>query len=830
MDKETLNAFDFPRLRELLVNSCTTELGKERAKQLMPNLTAGEVKLELNRLEEILNLDQEPPLTGIVDIRTFIAQARAGRILNTEELLKVLATCAGLQGCEEFFRRYQKAPSRPTQNRARLRGSGSNLPAQAKETHETRLLRKDGAGAAEGSHLGSLVKEIISFPELEEEIKRVIDESGMVRDTASPKLAEVRRELRERRNQLVARLEEIIETNPAWFEGPVMVRRERFVLPVKLAEKNRVPGVVHSVSATGQTVFIEPLATIPEQNRLQELRDAESEEINRLLRDLSAKVADFETELSRALDRVAVLDLLIAKRRLAIKFNCTKPIIADDGRVEIVQARHPLLLLYKPVVVPLDLRFPDGVNVVVVSGPNAGGKTVVLKTLGLCSLFLKSGMFVPAAAGTKLPFFEKIFADIGDEQSLEADMSSFTAHLKRLKEIVSEADRRSLVLIDEIGASTAPEEGAALAIAVLEELRNRQICTVATTHFNTLKVFAQNEPGMANAAMEFRNGPTYRLTMGVPGQSSAFEIAESLGFPSRPLDRAKMRVGKEWLDLGAKLRTLDTELNRVEKERRQLETERNRTEQLAKEYQTQLAEFASWRKQQMVQFKQEEERLLKETRRQVENLVKELKEYKADHQSIVRAKRYIEERLDQLSEEITKLSEEEVAGPATMLEVSLAIGDVVESKLFHRQGQIVALKGNRAVVAFGNIKTELDIRSLVKISSSTECSGKRKERLPETALSPLLRQREEEAAYEFIPMLNVRGMTKEEAAIALNRFLEEAATARVKELSILHGKGTGTLRQMLWRRLKQDKRVAETRFAEPAEGGMGVTLVKLRLR
>ncbi|MEO0070509.1 MAG: endonuclease MutS2 [candidate division WOR-3 bacterium] len=786
MDKETLNALDFPRLKEILVNFCTTELGREKAQQLMPNLTPAEAKLELDRLEEVLELNQEPPLSGIVDIRTLITQARVGRVLTPGELLKVYATCTGLRASEEFFRRYKK-------DQRALRGKKEPTA--------------NGRQPNEESDLGSLVNDIVSFPELEQEIKRVIDESGMVRDTASPRLAEVRSELKERRNQLVAQLERMIETNPDWFEGPVMVRRERFVLPVKLPEKNRVPGVVHSVSDTGQTVFIEPLTTIPEQNRLQELRDAEKEEINRLLRDLSAKVATFETELSRALDRVAALDLLIAKRRLAIKFNCHKPIITDEGKIELVQARHPLLLLHKQEVVPLDLRFPDGVNVVIVSGPNAGGKTVVLKTLGLCSLLLKAGMFVPAASGTKLPFFEKIFADIGDEQSLEADMSSFTAHLKRLKEILLEADGRSLVLIDEIGAATAPEEGAALAIAVLEELRNRQISTVATTHFNTLKLFARNEPGMVNAAMEFQNRPTYRLIMGVPGESSAFEIAESLGFPAQLLARAKMRLGKEWLDLSAKLRTLDKKLQEVEKERGELRTERSRVEQLAKEYQTKLGEFEIWRKEQMAHLHEEEERFLKETRRQVENLIRELREEKANHKSIVRAKRYIEERLSQLSKE-------PISQQPAMTGESLAIGDVVESRLFHRQGQIIELKGNRAVVAFGNIKTELDIRDLNPAVSPQPTAN---------------RGQPNEEQYEFIPRLNVRGMTKEDAVNALNRFLEEATIARVNELSILHGKGTGALRSIIWRRLKQDKRVMEVRFAEPAEGGMGVTLVRLRL-
>lgn len=762
VDKESLRALDFAHIRELVVGFCATDLGKEQAEKLLPVLSRSEVNAEYDFLEEVMTFDGEPSLSTVVDIRPLLNQTRAGAVLTTDELLKVRRCCVALRSCREFFQR---------------------------QGEKVRRLQR-------------IMEGLVVLPELELAIERAIDESGAVRDNASPKLQELRREIREQRNFLVAQLERMVEDSPAIFEGTVMVRRERFVLPVKVTERNKVPGVVHAASASGETLFIEPLETILEQNRLQELRDAEAEEVNRIRRELSEMVARYQANLSEALERLATLDLLFAKRRFVLKFDCHRPAITDESTIELVGARHPLLMLRKSVVVPLNLRFPDGVSVVLISGPNAGGKTVVLKTIGLCALLMKCGIFVPAANGTKLSWVERVFADIGDEQSLEAGMSSFTAHLMRLKEMLDCADRHSLVLIDEIGASTAPEEGAGLAMAILEELRNRQVWTVATTHFNNLKIFVQNEPGMANAAMEFRDAPTYRLKMGVAGESGAFEIAKRLGLPASVLERAKLRLGKEWVDLGERLRALEEELEVTRRTKQEVEVERNRLAELMQQYKKRLTDFQEWMKTEKERFRQEQERLLKDTRRQVENFVRELRERRADHESIVRVKRFVEERLQTLAEEIPVVSDGAIS--------EFHVGDFVESKMFSRHGKVMEVKGSQVVVAFGNIRMELPASALRL--------ARQQDTKPEPAADD----------YEFVPRLNVRGMTRDEAEMALKQFLAEAEVVGVKELSILHGKGSGVLRQFLWQRLRQDRRVLDIKFAEPADGGMGVTVVKLR--
>ncbi|MBM3313764.1 hypothetical protein FJY70_04125, partial [candidate division WOR-3 bacterium] len=566
----------------------------------------------------------------------------------------------------------------------------------------------------------------------------------------------------------------------------------------------------------GHTLFVEPLALVAEGNELQELRDAEAEEVARILRRLSGLVAARVSELAAALRAAGELDLLFAKRRFSSRFNGQRPAPAPDDRLELVQARHPLLEHRGVKVVPLDMRCPDGTRVVLISGPNAGGKTVALKTAGLLALMFKAGMYVPAAKGTCMPVFGQVFADIGDEQSLETDLSSFTAHVKRLTEILDKSDAQSLVLIDEIGSSTSPEEGAALAVAVLEELRDRGVRSIVTTHFGALKLFVQDEPGMVNAAMEWgpqdtevgpmRNGPTYRLRMGLPGESSALEIAAEAGLPSGVIERARARIGRAWLDLGAKLKTLDEELRRARKARSAAEEEQRQSSQTHAALRARLSEAEAAARASAVRLRDVEERLLREKRREIENLVRKIKEQKADHESIVAAKQHVEAALKELEPrpEEESRSSSEVAG--------LGPGDEVESHTFRRRGSVVEVKGDHATVAFGHIRVALSVADLKLVA-------------PAGVQSEAVVVAEE--PFHFDTRLEVIGLTREEAGEAVDRFLDEARMVGSSELTIVHGKGGGVLRRALWERLRGDKRVETITLAEPAAGGSGVTLVRL---
>jgi len=796
LDSHTLEVLGFTRVREILAGLCQTDMGRERALALEPVSDVQQIAAELDRLDEVTSLGDEPPLAEVKDIRPLLEQLRASGLLTGDELLHVRLACAGIRKCREFF-----------QNQ-----------------------RQDVV------NVRSLIHGLVPLPSLERGIDDAIDDAGAVRDSASPELADIRRRLRGMRNALVRKLERMAADNPGWFGGIPTVRGGRFVLPLLLEHRTGVPGVVHGSSGSGQTLFVEPLSLVSDGNELQELQDAEAEEVARILRALSRLVAEHVPELSAALVVAGALDVLVAKRRFAARFDCRRPELAADRGLELVRARHPLLLYRKVNVVPLDMRFPDEGQVVLISGPNAGGKTVVLKTVGLLSLMLNAGMYVPAATGTRLPVFKRVFADIGDEQSLDSDLSSFTAHVSRLKEILDKADADSLVLIDEIGASTAPEEGAALAVAVLESLRDRGVRSVVTTHFGALKMFAQDEPGMANAAMEWgrkevtndecrmsntgtsgnrqssivsrqSQGPTYRLKMGFPGESSAFEIAAGAGMPAGVIERARTRIGREWLDMGAKLRSLDEELHKARVARSAAEQEQRQAAKLRQDYDVRLREARAEAEDAAERLHAEEEHFLREKRREIENLVRQIREQKANHESVVAAKQHVEQALAEVS-----FGPVEPESPGAVPE-GLKPGDNVESHTFRRQGVVVEVRENNATVAFGQIKMELAAADL-RLVKPAEVKPEPEPIQPEP--------------YMFDTRLSVRGMTREEADDAVTKFLDEALMVGSAELTIVHGKGGGVLRRALWDRLRRDSRVDTISLAEQSAGGSGVTVVKLK--
>lgn len=773
MDKHTLKALDFPRICEILAAVCQTQMGREQALALEPELDRPGVEAELDRVEALLALSDEPPLIEVKDLRPLLARLRVQGVLSGPELRQILQSCTGLRRCRDFFLQ--------------------------RSVHAARL--------------SAITSGLVALPEVEREIDRTVDDAGGVRDSATPELAAVRARLRLLRDRLVERLELMLADRPDWFSGAVTIRGDRFVLPLLLEHRTDLPGVVHGSSGSGRTLFVEPLDTVTEGNERAELRDAETEEVARILRRLSLLVAEHEVGLTRALTAVAALDTLVARRRFALRYECTRPVVSDRS-IELIQARHPLLLRRNVEVVPLSLRFPDDTAIVLVSGPNAGGKTVVLKTVGLLSLMLKCGMYLPVGAGTRLPVFGSVFADIGDEQSLDSDLSSFTAHLGRLTEILAGASRSSLVLIDEIGASTAPEEGAALASAVLESLRDRDLKAVVTTHFGALKMFARDEPGIANAAMEWgrdqsqrRSGPTFRLTMGLPGESSAFEIAEAVGLPSALVDRARLRMGREWLDMSAKLRVLNEELESASKARLEADRMRQEVDSLRREYEGAVSEMNLVMAAEREKLRVERQRLLLDKRRDIENLVRQIKESQAKRESVVEAKALVEQELVRLPPEpVAEVSAEPAA-------LQPKPGDTVESRTFRRRGSVVEVVGSAVTVAFGQIRMTVEEKDLKVVESDGAVEQGRP--MPESE-------------FRFDPKLNVRGMTREEADEAVGRFLDEAAASGSHELFILHGKGTGALRQMLWRRLRRDQRVVHVKLAESAEGGSGVTLVTLK--
>lgn len=767
MDSHTLEVLGFPRIRELLAGFCQTPLGASCAQALIPGTERDVVLAELDRTDEALRSDAEPELRGAVDITRLLERAVRGAVLEGQELRRVAATSAAVARARAF-----------------------------------------AAGRAETMPLTAvLLGRLPDVAGLVRSIERSIDEHGEVRDDATTELNRIRREARRLRNRLVDRLEQMAADNPDWFGDRPTVRRERFVLPVRIDARERIAGVVHESSGSGQTLFIEPMETVSEQNRLAELRGEETGEVARVLRGLTEQVSEAASELRSGLELLAEADLLFARVRLARRFRCVRPEIAGDGRFRLVGGRHPLLALAQEQVVPLDFELPDGVRVVLISGPNAGGKTVVLKTVGLLCLMLSAGLFVPAYEGTRLPLCSRVLADIGDEQSLEGNLSSFTAHLRRLREFLESADQGSLVLLDEIGASTAPEEGTALAISVLEELRDSGVTAIATSHFGGLKLLVQESDGMANGAMGFSHGlPTYRLNLGIPGESSAFDTAARVGLPSRILARARQRMGPGWLDLSERLQALNEEFEQSRAARRAAVEDERQARRMRTVYEEKLKQLRQQEAEARERVRSEREVLLRRTRREIENLVRNIREGQAERDDIVRAKRYVEQELEQTTSAAPPEPEDAA--------IELEPGDVVESRLFRRQGEIVEITGEQATVAFGNVRVQVRLGDLTRLRADT-----RRDSEPTAVDSP---------EYRFEPRLNLRGMRAEEADLAVQGFIDEASACGATELEIVHGKGTGALQSLVWQSLRCDRRIESFQFAAQRDGGSGVTLVRLR--
>lgn len=668
---------------------------------------------------------------------------------------------------------------------------------------ETKILFEDS------KHLAPLVAErvtrIADFMGIIRSIEQAVEEPGVVSDHATPQLYRLRTEIRRKRQTIINQLEVFVRDQPDKFQDPVVtVRSGRYVVPMKAESQSGFSGIVYESSSKGKTIFVEPSATVAEQNELAMLLSDELEEVARILKALTDEIRLREAEIIPALAIIADLDLLYARKGFALSFNGIRPKIATNGTIEIKNGRHPLLLKARQEVIPLNLSLNSGKPVLLISGPNAGGKTVVLKTVGLFSLMLRTGLFLPADEGTELPFYEGVYADIGDESSLEQGLSSFSSSLLNIKSILAQATKQSLVLLDELGGSTSPQEGSALSIAILEELKNRGVRSLATSHLEPLKFFVQSRTDMANAAMEFKNGPTYRLIPNQIGESNALSVAESLGFSPSLIEHARSYLDQDWLRLTERINTLQTEIEETRKLKTDLSAKNQELEELVRNYSARLSQFSKFQRQEQERCSTEQRKLLTETRREIERLVKEIREQTASKETIRTAKGFIQKRLDDL--ETPRLETEPP--------VSFAPGDWAYSQTFQRKGEVMQVSDDEILVQFGALKLSVPPLDLEKTAAPQPEPGRTEE--------PAILQE------DFNPHLSLRGLDMLEAQDKLTQFMDLAQFRGVKKVFIVHGKGSGTLRRMVREFLKADSRVQDFQLGEFFEGGSGITIVNLR--
>ena len=690
--------------------------------------------------------------------------------------------------------------------------------------------------------LAAVAERLARLDEEERRIREAIDDGGEVRDNASHELARLRREMRGARSRIVERLEHYIATLPPRFQvqdASVSLRDGRYVIPVRREGRGEVGGLVHDESATGATLFVEPPVALELMNRLRELELAEAREVLRILRELTESLRPSHAMITDALDALVRIDSLFARARYALHVQGSRPeMSADTSALTLVNARHPLLLATTSGVVPFDLamepadpaagkRSDDraargplhGERTLLVSGPNTGGKTVLLKAIGLISTMAQAGVIPPVGPGTRLPLFRDIFADIGDEQSIEASLSTFSAHLKNLREIVERADDRSLALIDEMGSGTDPAEGGALADAILRSLTRRGTLTIATTHLGQLKQIAAEEPGVVNASLQFDAAelrPTYRLLKGVPGRSYGLAIARRLGLPADLLEAAESALPESERDAGQLLAELEGKDRALAAAVSEAAREARRATSLREELEKREESLRRREKEAERRARQQARDLLLNAREEVETVIRELREAALTGEDAVEeAAREARRRVEQRARREAERTPRERAARGVGADVHE--GAFVRITASGLQGVVVEVRDDRATVEVGGLRVQVPAAELTVSEAPKPVRERQQARGGWTA--PDL-----DASSE----VDLRGLRAEEVASRLNPALDAAVQAALPSLRVIHGKGTGALREVVTEIMRADSRVKSFRPGGLGEGGTGVTVAELQ--
>ena len=707
-------------------------------------------------------------------------------------------------------------------NAAELLGAATLL-ASSRRTRDT--LRDERRPDIARAVLAPFAARLVAQPEVERVIDRTVGPDGTVRDDASPVLRRVRKELRGAEGELVRMLERMMAGLDAHQQVPdmsVSVRNGRYVIPIRREARSAIGGIVHDASSTGATLFVEPPAAVEAGNRIRELEAEEIRETERILRELTETIRPGQPALVDALDVLIELDSLYARTRFAEEFRCAAAELCDPREgFTIREGRHPLLVAQGLSVVPFDLEMRPDERTLLVSGPNTGGKTVLLKAVGLMSALMQCGIPAPVALGSRIPVYDAFFADVGDEQSIEASLSTFSAHLRNLKDVLEHATAASLVLVDELGSGTDPLEGAALGGAILEELTRRETMTLATTHLGVLQQLATEVPGVVNASLQFDPvalAPTYRLIKGIPGRSYGLSIARRLGLPPAVIGRAEERVPKGERDVAALLAELETREKELAQRERlaaaDTESVRERGARIAEREQN-----VSERERDVERAsRRDARRYLLDARAEIERTIRELKGAGTDQleEAARAARRRVEELAAAEGHALGRLEETTARNAEAAGATALAVGDTVQIITFgDRAGRVVAVRDGDAVVAVGGIKMTVPMTAVRRSSRRADT--------PPTVV-PLRGDIPDEYAPSEI---DVRGMRADEVESVVMLALDSAVRADLKSLRIIHGKGTGALRERVGEMLAKDSRVSSRRPGAWNEGGAGVTIVEL---
>lgn len=777
-----IDKLEFDKVRQRIIGYASSPPGKARLLSLYPSISLDFIKFELKKVSELKRLLEEEyslPLDGVFGVETSIQKsAIEGAILQPKELSEISSTLKAARVVKQFIAK-----------------------------------RRDLYPA-----IWSSAERLYTDKVLEFNIDQAVDETGAVRNDASRELRSIRKTITDKYGQLEKRLTAILKSVSGLGlsqEEIITTREGRMVIPVKAEHKNRVHGFIHSASASGATVFIEPSETLDLNNEIRSLHFQEQREIERILRVLTEQVGNSHNQLLLNSLLLSELDAVSAKAKYSLEILGVEPEVHETGPLRLVDVRHPLLLLShgREKTVPLNITLGENFSTLIISGPNAGGKSVAMKTVGILTLMAQSGLHIPADESTVLRVFDDIFVDIGDEQSIENDLSTFSSHLKNLKEIGEQATDKSLVLIDEIGSGTDPAEGGAIAASVLESLTKRGAYTIATTHHSALKVFASETDRVENGAMEFDQvelTPTFRFKAGIPGSSYALEMAQRLAYSEDILSRSREFMGSQQAKLEHLISRLETESQRYRTELEAIEAERRRLSALVKSYESKLA--AQERELHEVRLKaiNEAKDIVESANAVVERSIKEIRERAAEKEVV----REVRADLQRTSNEIEASRAELMPGQPQADAGLLGIGSMVTLAGGIETGEIVSISpdAKSAIVVFGNLKMKVAMRDLEK-------SKKRPASTTRTTVPPL-----DQAIARDI---DLRGMTSDEAIPLVDKFIDTAMLSGLHRIDIIHGKGTGALRKKITEYLSKHPCVKSYRLGEWNEGGRGATVVEL---
>ncbi len=783
--EKSLKVLELPEVIELLRAETVSEPAGTLASNLRPSVNIHEIRQrqkEVSDAKAMIAINGHPPFYSIKDVGGSLARADIGGMLNTRELLDI----------------------------AYVLRSARNVK---------------GYSSAEGTSLYGLFSSLRANKYLEETITNSISGEDEIADSASTELATIRRHMRAAGARVREALQKIISSpgySKALQEPIITMRSDRYVIPVKAEYKNSIPGLVHDISASGATLFIEPMQVVQVNNEIRELEAREQKEIERILMQLSAEAAAHKDDILSDFALLAELDYIFAKARLSYSLDCSEPELTEDGTLTLRRARHPLLP--KKSAVPIDISIGAGYDTLVITGPNTGGKTVSLKTLGILSIMAQCGLHIPAGDGSRLPVFEKVMADIGDEQSIEQSLSTFSSHMTNIVQILREAGDNSLLLFDELGAGTDPVEGAALAIAIIEFARKRGAKVAATTHYAELKIYGTSTPGVMNASCEFdveTLKPTYRLITGIPGKSNAFAISERLGIPKEIISDAESRIDKSSADFEQVLTQLEARRQQMEKEQletRKLLLEAEESRKKADEYRR-LTELEKEKAAKIA--RREAEKILEEARRAADEVFGELsgirkKAESENWQEVNSAGAEIRRKLNEAQDK-TGAKEKELAPAKNSRPVKA--GDIVELTALGTKAEVIS------VAQDGTLKLQAGIMKI----SAREDEVRLVEGQPISGVKRIVAKSEKQLRTEGSkPEIDLRGMTSEEAVAAVELFIDSASMSNMETVRIIHGKGTGALRSAIQASLKKNKLVKSFRLGVYGEGEDGVTVVSLK--